>query len=412
MGVLETILLILGLVVGIVLLLVLAYYMGKNKNIVPIVIGVVGIVFFGFSIFCIADLNYYYTAKGGIFGVVSNLFHANIVEEQEGLEFSLKNIELRQKESGNYSASTQINRTITFEEDVEYLIKVNGIPVTQSDVTGNYATGVYEYTFYNTDWSIKSEDTLFLMFAIYPNYSTLTVTTFGGSENVKLWNSYFQKNNFVITIEPTTFDTTAIVSQGDTSNLALLTYVVDDEVYSSKIYYKNQSVDLIIAPIKEGYMFSHWIDAEGKEVEKIDKLTSNTTLFAVYVQSLLDGQYIATTTYALEEMGFTMEDGYTIDLVISLDIENCLLKTFAYKATPTFDFEEMAGMSFDEYCTANGEPEFCVSGIQTDNVLTFTITGAFRTGEQVKITYDYSTNTWLATNNFVVAAETSFEKVL
>lgn len=206
MGVLETILLILGLVIAIVLLLVLAYQMGKHKNLVPIVVGVVYVIVFGFSMYCLCDLNYYYTAQGGVFGVLTGLYKVNIVESQEGLDYSLSNIEFKQIDGDEYGAKITISQNPQMQDDVKYCIFINGVPLITSEVDKIHAKGSYMYNFYDKNMKLLLHDTLDLSFAFYENYTTLQITTNGGSDAVKQWNSYFQKQNFKITIEQSPFD--------------------------------------------------------------------------------------------------------------------------------------------------------------------------------------------------------------
>ncbi len=288
MNTLELILLILGLSIGIIALLVLAYNMGKHKSMVPVVVGVVGIIFFGFSIWCMVDLNYYYTAKGGIYGVVSSLFHVNLVEGED-LEFSMKNIELRQVDGDQYSASIQLNRLIEFEEGVDYIITVNGVPTTTSTVTTTYAQASYEYSFLNEDLSTKLDDSLQFSFAFYANYTTLKVTTNGGSEAVRLWNSYFNKNNFVIKIEPAIeFDTAPTVGEGDISNYYMVTYMLDGERYSCEAYLSGTALDLSKTPqVEDGKMFLGWLDAEDIPIEQ-QPVKDNMVLYGYTSEPTLD----------------------------------------------------------------------------------------------------------------------------
>ena len=202
MKTLELILLILGLVIGFVLLLVLAYYMGKYKNLKPIVFGVAGILIFGFSIYCMADLNYYYNAKGGVFGVLTGLFEVNMVENNvNDLEFSITNIELKQIDGDSYGAKIIINRKPIVDAEKSYYVFVNGIPTTSSEVDTVHAKATYNYSFLDKKMNSMLSDELDMSFAFYENYTTLQITTNGGSDAVKLWNSYFQKQNFKITIE-------------------------------------------------------------------------------------------------------------------------------------------------------------------------------------------------------------------
>lgn len=288
MSTLEVILLVIGLAIGVALLMVLAYQMGKHKNLIPVVLSVVGVGIIIFSVYCITDLNYYYNVKGGVYGVITDLFHVNIVEGEEELEFSLSNIALKQIHENEYGAKITIGRTITMEEDKTYIVCVNGIPCTTSEVDKIHAQATYAYTFY--DKQMKGfEDTLAFSFAFYPNYTTLSVTTKGGSEAVNNWNSYFQKNNFDVTFEESMFKFENLEQEEEVVDYCI-TYYVDNEVYEQQLVKSNQTFTLINAPEKKGYTFDGWADAEGNIVE-IKRTTQNIDLYAVYTEFEVDEKH-------------------------------------------------------------------------------------------------------------------------
>ena len=296
MKTLEIILLVIGLAIGVALLMVLAFQMGKHKNLIPIVLGVVCIGVFIFSIYCMTDLNYYYTAEGGVHGVLTGLFHVNTVEGED-LEFSLTNIELKQIADDQYGAKVTINRTITMEDDKQYVVCVNGIPCTTSEVDQIHAQATYAYTFYNKQMT-GFEDTLNFNFAFYKNYTSLSVSTEGGSEAVKNWNSYFNKNDFVVIIEESTFNFE--VDEQEVADYCI-TYYIDNQVYKQQLVRSNQTFDLLDAPEKKGYSFEGWADTEGNIVD-IHITTQNIDLYAVYSEFEVDEQHHKVSFYVNGEL--------------------------------------------------------------------------------------------------------------
>ena len=59
------------------------------------------------------NINYYYSAEGGIHGVLSGIFETNKVEVVDDLNFKLTNIELTQKDENTYSASMLSDKVIS-----------------------------------------------------------------------------------------------------------------------------------------------------------------------------------------------------------------------------------------------------------------------------------------------------------
>lgn len=286
-------------------------WLGKNKDYIPIVLSIVGVGVVCFSAFCISEVNYYYTVQGGVFGVLSNLFGVNQVEGED-LEFSLKNIQLI--ETGEkYSAKINVAREINFEEETEYIICVNGIPCTTSEVRNNYAVATYEYNFYDKELNIKMTDTLEFSFAFYTNYSELTVSTSGGSEAVRLWNSYFNKNDFVVGIQEG-YLTESKVEEAD--ELVTLTYYVNEEYFASAMYPKGVTIKNFTTPVVEGYSFVGWsLD----KVNVINQVTmkSDCSLHAILTDKVILFDIANNPGHIIE---FKDVNGAVIDIGEYLDV--------------------------------------------------------------------------------------------
>lgn len=339
-------LLIVGLFVG-------SYYAGKYPWVKYLMLSILGVVFLGFSTYCATDLNYYYTAEGGIYGVLNGLFDVNVVEGED-LEFSLKNIQLKQVEDDTYSASIKLDRTISFENEKSYIICVNGIPCTTSEVNQNYAQGSYQYTFYDKDLNVKLEDSLKFNFAFYPNYTTLNITTNGGTEAVENWNSYFNKNNFVVTIEETIFTESEIV-EGDVSQYRKITYYVDNEVFYSTYFDSTKPIDFTSkTPIKEDHAFLGW-SLDGENV--VENLSAKSD---VKVYAILKTQDVIFTGEKTLSNG-NWSPSWTIDLNDYFDIYfpekeveialDVIVETKYGDQASALDFKIKSGQSVEFPCT-------------------------------------------------------------
>lgn len=157
--------------------------------------------------YCAIQLNFYYTASGGIYGKITGMFDTNVVEIQE-LNFSLKNIELVKEHDNTYSAEVLNGNVMKLNGKNNFAVYVNNEPCSLSQVENeeDYCFANYTYVFYDKDKNILCEDTLTFRFAFYTKFTYLSVTTNGGANAVKYWNYYFNKNVFDIKIENVDFN--------------------------------------------------------------------------------------------------------------------------------------------------------------------------------------------------------------
>lgn len=154
--------------------------------------------------YCGIQLNYYYTASGGIFGYLSGLYSMGV--EVEELEFSFSNMELTKTDEDLYSAILTTNNVMALTDDTAYCVYVNDLPCQNVESSVDYITAEYTYAFYDEDFNVLCTDTLYFRFAFYTNSTYLAVRTYGGSETVKYWNYYFNKNIFVVSVKATTYN--------------------------------------------------------------------------------------------------------------------------------------------------------------------------------------------------------------
>lgn len=258
----------------------------KYPNSRVYVFSFLGIIFIGITAYCGIQLNYYYTAEGGVWGYITGLIEGNKVTttvESDTASFSLENIVLTKNADGTYSAVIYSNDKIRLETGKSYGVYVNNEPCTQIDYSTNYVRAEYHYAFLDNNLEILCQDTLQFNFAFYTNGSTFTLTTYGGQEAVNYWNTYFTRNNLIVEVKPIGYVKDDELSvNGQIDDYVTLNYYVDDEVVYSYVYtIGSQVTEFPPTAEKDGLIFAYWQDINGKEVEPF-KITTDTNLYAYF----------------------------------------------------------------------------------------------------------------------------------
>lgn len=169
------------------------------------------IVFGTILVFCIAasavfsgiKLNQYYSAEGGIYGKIENFFGVNEAETIDDLTYKLNNVNLKPTINENeYSAEFFIYESKETTENTNFILLLNDTPCSNVKVGGDYVAAEFIYNFYDEDEQLILHDTMNIRIATYKNYTYIHLTTDGGSEAVKLWHYYFEKNDAVLKLKP------------------------------------------------------------------------------------------------------------------------------------------------------------------------------------------------------------------
>lgn len=258
----------------------------KYPNSRVYVFSFLGIIFVGITAYCGIQLNYYYTAEGGVWGYITGLIEGNKVTttvESDTASFSLENIVLTKNADGTYSAVIYSNDKIRLETGKSYGVYVNNEPCTQIDYSTNYVRAEYHYAFLDNNLEILCQDTLQFNFAFYTNGSTFTLTTYGGQEAVNYWNTYFSRNNLIVEVKPISYVKDDELSvNGQIDDYVTLNYYVDEEVVYSYVYtIGSQVTEFPPTAEKDGLIFAYWQDINGNEVEPF-KITTDTNLYAYF----------------------------------------------------------------------------------------------------------------------------------
>lgn len=270
--------------VGIVGVIIVVYLCFKYPNLgKPVIFTAFGIMVLAIDIYCVIQLNIYYTAEGGIHGYLTGIFETNKVEVVDTLTFKVDNIELLETTEGVYSASITTDEVLSLDTRANLGVFINGVPCdTTSEVHTDYAIANYPYSFYDQDKDLVCTDTLILNFAFCNNSTYLSLTTKGGTlpveDCVKYWHHYFNKNGFEVKIAPFNNVSTDIsYSNGDISNYAVINYYVNDEFYLSDCVPKGETITLVSLELNE---FLGWYTQENSLVYESIVLNENINLYA------------------------------------------------------------------------------------------------------------------------------------
>lgn len=215
------------------------------------------------AVYSCIHLNLYYTAQGGIYGQLSQIFGQNNqvnVEVDEKI-FSFKDVILTQVDGDIYSAKMISEKVIKLKSDESYAIYVNNTPCTYSETSLDHFKALYTYNFYNKDDICEKTDTLELYFQLNNKGIEIEVQTQGGSSAVRYWNNYFNKNGFEVKVAKTEKqnDGNINIGEGDVSNYVIANFYNGEKVYLTQVY----RVDSIIEfPRYDSELFYWTLDGE------------------------------------------------------------------------------------------------------------------------------------------------------
>lgn len=265
----------------------LIYLMIKVPKSRYFVVGACWIIACGFAVFCGYHLNIYYNEKGGIFGAITGIFETNVVVVDD-LNFSMQNLELLKKSEDDdttFVAKAGQNKVLSqLTSGQSYTIFVNGVPVTDAEYASDYLFAKYEYTFFDETMTEICSDTLEIRFAFDKNFTTLILTTNGGEQSAKLWNSYFNRNFFEISIKISDFigsDSEVVPGEYDADKLAHVNYYVDNALLLSQVYIKGMT---ILSPKHDIEDFVAWTTSSSNIWTEFDfsgYVNDDLTLYAV-----------------------------------------------------------------------------------------------------------------------------------
>lgn len=238
---------------------------------------------------CYASFRYF-TANGGVFGSLKNVFIQNTIN-QDNLKFEFTNFNLVESRNKNeFEAEFKIKNNDYQLKDK--IILVNNYP-TELVYRGNsYISANFTYSFLDKNLVEVCEDTINISFSFsnktmknnetgeitYLDTSLCKLTSTGGLQKAKFWNKFLQKNNFIVEIknEETIRDNEMVVEE--------------PKEYTANLYYGNtllQSVKFTCFkapkfPDTVGeFQIITWKDIDGNEYTENTLPNKDIDLYAV-----------------------------------------------------------------------------------------------------------------------------------
>lgn len=251
--------------------------------------------------YSVVQLNFYYTASGGIFGKISGIFDTNTVTKVDNMKFNFNNIELLATGNENEYAAKLITDEVLEMSDKTYGVFVNNSPCGHVENSTDYIKANYKYIFYNDEMQVLCEDTLSFRFAFYSNSTEFTIKTIGGAEAVNYWNHFFNKNVFEVSLKEATYDNNGNIEIGDGEvSYALANYYIEENgqqvKYLTQLYHVGQAVEFPF-PEQISSSFAGW-SLNGTDVLTNYTIKSHTAFYAVKSET-----EIYTVTYKICEQG-------------------------------------------------------------------------------------------------------------
>ena len=264
-----------------VVVIIIAFIKWPNAR---IYIGVIFVVVsFMSGIICGLQLNTYYKASGGIIGTLSNWVNPTEVKIKDGVGFEFVGIEMRKMTGNTYRATTTTTDVVNVPIGSNYCIIVNDVPcmLKAEDTTSNYLIANYSYTFNDESLQEILTDTIKIRVSFNKLNTSISLTTEGGDQACKLWNEFFNKNGFKITLTTDKFISSSGISygSGDVKNLfCIATFMKDDEVFNVQTVVKGSSIEEYTRPYKSGYTFVGW-QVNGEDIDIFNYVINEDTTF-------------------------------------------------------------------------------------------------------------------------------------
>lgn len=282
---------------------------------------ILGIAILCFTFYAGIELNFYYSASGGIYGVITGIFDTNTVEVDD-VTFKIQNLELTQNSDDLYTAQIMTDDVISLEKGKVYSLYVNDVPTKTLNFSSNYIQARYSYSFYDNKQQLLENDSLFINFAFYTNSTFIEIYTEGGSQAVKYWNYWFNKNTFVITIEETGYvqDGKIVSSEITNDSENVVAYFIGDELYEYQVVATGSKLNPIEIEMPEGIQLNGW-KVNNEKVDTSNYIVNeNTSFHADYVElvhlelragdsnsyTVLDSGYYAQGTTFLDCLGYNV----------------------------------------------------------------------------------------------------------
>ena len=170
------------------------------------------------AVYSYGRIDNYYSSKGGVIGSLTALIDVNKThinkDDDNKLTYSFKNFQMQKNDKGYYEVEKSEDAEI-LDKNETYLAYVNGYPceVVNLIVGDDDSKFIYRFSYLFADYDEegnlipKADDTIQIEFTFYETNTNVKIKTNCSDEVYGLWNSYFNKNNFEITLEKTNAET-------------------------------------------------------------------------------------------------------------------------------------------------------------------------------------------------------------
>lgn len=283
---------LIAIVATILIATLCAKYPSMKQAVKVICIVLVSGFLVGSGIYSAIQLNGYYSAEGGLFGKISNSVGIEVVDS-DNFEYKFENVYLAQEFEDRYSATVVVNKVVKVEDNKDYSLYVNEKPCSNVESSSQHLSGEYSCAFYDKDFNLIMKDTLNIRLAFGVNSIYFDVFTDGGSEAVKYWNYYFNKNDFVLRIKETEYIKNSSVDSS-TGNpgaddavpqLHKVEFYVDNAIFKTIFVNDGAKITAFAPPSKQNYVFKGWsLDGDAIVDYASNKVEADMKFYAVFDQ--------------------------------------------------------------------------------------------------------------------------------
>ena len=257
------------------------------------IITIISILYTLISIWCGFQINNYYSSTGGILGEINSIVKPNEVVVQN-LAINFKYSEFTLKEDGLYSLETSTSSVFDLTRNTGYIVLVNSEPCNNTNITEDYVSAEYKYSFENAELEEQLVDTLYIKIGFHEKTTIINVYTYGSSTAVDYWNNYFYLNDFIIEIKENPIIEENVEITDEYLIASADFYCVRfyenqttgvDNYLTHKDYYINSKISSVpSAPLIDGYDFVGWVDTYTGEIVDFETfiVSRDTYLCAKY----------------------------------------------------------------------------------------------------------------------------------
>ncbi len=165
-----------------------------------VVIGVSGVI----STYHIGE--YYYKNGVTVGNLVDSIFNNNVakIDKADNYTFNYSQIGFASTgEPNQYQSKIIEPREIEIDLSQNWSVFINDLECNNNVVKDNEITATFTNAFFNKDKDLIMEDTLNISIIFHKKTFEIYLTTNGGDSAVKYWNTFLEKNDFILKLQKT-----------------------------------------------------------------------------------------------------------------------------------------------------------------------------------------------------------------